>query len=136
MTIEENLSLAYLRTAKNQNAFFARVGKKDRDFFREQLAVLDMGLEDRMSQPVGLLDFGQARQGQGDGTGQPDAVKVAGQLVLGHFGSIQGVTVEHRVAFFLSPPRLGRDGRLLRGSGVPPSRSSSSPAHGAGGSGR
>ena len=59
MTIEENLSLAYLRTAKNQNAFFARVGKKDRDFFREQLAVLDMGLEDRMSQPVGLLSGGQ-----------------------------------------------------------------------------
>ena len=59
MTIEENLSLAYLRTAKNQNAFFARVGKKDRDFFREQLAMLDMGLEDRMSQPVGLLSGGQ-----------------------------------------------------------------------------
>ena len=59
MTIEENLSLAYLRTAKNQNAFFARVGKKDRDFFREQLAMLDMGLEARMSQPVGLLSGGQ-----------------------------------------------------------------------------
>lgn len=59
MTIEENLSLAYLRTAKNQNAFFARVGKKDRDFFREQLAMLDMGLEDRMKQPVGLLSGGQ-----------------------------------------------------------------------------
>ena len=59
MTIEENLSLAYLRTAKNQHAFFARVGKKDREFFREQLAVLNMGLEDRMSQPVGLLSGGQ-----------------------------------------------------------------------------
>ena len=59
MTIEENLSLAYLRTAKNQHAFFARVGKKDRAFFREQLALLDMGLEDRMSQPVGLLSGGQ-----------------------------------------------------------------------------
>ena len=59
MTIEENLSLAYLRTAKNQHAFFARVGKKDRAFFREQLAVLNMGLEDRMSQPVGLLSGGQ-----------------------------------------------------------------------------
>ena len=57
--IEENLSLAYLRTAKNQHAFFARVGKKDRAFFREQLAVLNMGLEDRMSQPVGLLSGGQ-----------------------------------------------------------------------------
>ena len=59
MTIEENLALAYLRTAKHQHAFFSRTGKKDRDLFREQLALLDMGLEDRMKQPVGLLSGGQ-----------------------------------------------------------------------------
>ena len=59
MTIEENLALAYLRTAKHQKAFFSRVGKKDKDFFRDQLAKLDMGLEDRMRQPVGLLSGGQ-----------------------------------------------------------------------------
>ena len=59
MTIEENLALAYLRTAKHQKAFFSRVGKKDKDFFRDQLARLDMGLEDRMRQPVGLLSGGQ-----------------------------------------------------------------------------
>ncbi|MBE6957332.1 MAG: ATP-binding cassette domain-containing protein [Ruminococcaceae bacterium] len=59
MTIEENLALAYLRTAKHQNAFFSRITKKDRDFFRERLALLDMGLEDRMKQPVGLLSGGQ-----------------------------------------------------------------------------
>ena len=59
MTIEENLALAYLRTAKHQRAFFSRVGKKDKEFFREQLSRLDMGLEDRMRQPVGLLSGGQ-----------------------------------------------------------------------------
>jgi putative ABC transport system ATP-binding protein len=59
MTIEENLALAYLRTAKKQNAFFSRTTKKEREFFRDQLALLDMGLEDRMKQPVGLLSGGQ-----------------------------------------------------------------------------
>jgi len=59
MTIEENLALAYLRTAKHQNAFFSRTSKADLKLFREQLALLDMGLEDRMNQPVGLLSGGQ-----------------------------------------------------------------------------
>lgn len=59
MTIEENLALAYLRTAKRQNAFFSRTSKKERAFFREHLALLNMGLEDRMKQPVGLLSGGQ-----------------------------------------------------------------------------
>ncbi|MCI8436858.1 MAG: ABC transporter ATP-binding protein [Lawsonibacter sp.] len=59
MTIEENLALAYLRTAKHQHAYFSRTGKGDRAFFRDQLAKLDMGLEDRMKQPVGLLSGGQ-----------------------------------------------------------------------------
>ena len=59
MTIEENLALAYLRTAKHQYAYFSRTGKGDRAFFRDQLAKLDMGLEDRMKQPVGLLSGGQ-----------------------------------------------------------------------------
>ncbi len=59
MTIEENLALAYLRTAKHQHAFFSRTSKADRTLFREQLARLDMGLEDRMRQPVGLLSGGQ-----------------------------------------------------------------------------
>ena len=59
MTIEENLALAYLRTSKHQHAYFSRTTKADRDFFREQLAQLGMGLEDRMKQPVGLLSGGQ-----------------------------------------------------------------------------
>ena len=58
MTIEENLALAYLRTSRG-NATFSRVSKKDKDFFREQLSQLHMGLEDRMKNPVGLLSGGQ-----------------------------------------------------------------------------
>lgn len=57
MTIEENLSLAYLRTSKGNP--FSRISKKDKVFFREELKLLDMGLEDRMKQPVGLLSGGQ-----------------------------------------------------------------------------
>ena len=59
MTIEENLSIAYLRAKDGQRGIFSRTGKKEKDFFREQLAQLNMGLEDRMSNPVGLLSGGQ-----------------------------------------------------------------------------
>ena len=62
MTIEENLALAYLRTAKHQHAFFSRTSKADRALFRDQLARLEMGLEDRMGQPVGLLSGGQRQR--------------------------------------------------------------------------
>ena len=58
MTIEENLSLAYLRASRGSIPF-SRISKKDKEFFREQLSMLDMGLEDRMKQPVGLLSGGQ-----------------------------------------------------------------------------
>ena len=59
MTIEENLALAYLRASTARNAYFSRVTKQDKAAFREKLALLDMGLEDRMTQPVGLLSGGQ-----------------------------------------------------------------------------
>ena len=58
MTIEENLALAYLRSLKRVGPF-SRVTKKDKNTFREKLKMLDMGLEDRMNQPVGLLSGGQ-----------------------------------------------------------------------------
>lgn len=58
MTIEENMALAFLRTAKGTSPF-SRITKKDKEFFREKLALLDMGLEDRLKQPVGLLSGGQ-----------------------------------------------------------------------------
>ena len=57
MQIEENLALAYLRAAHGNP--FSRISKKDKDFFAEQLKQLDMGLEDRMKNPVGLLSGGQ-----------------------------------------------------------------------------
>ena len=57
MSIEENLALAYLRAAHGNP--FSRITAKDRELFRAQLAQLDMGLEDRLGQPVGLLSGGQ-----------------------------------------------------------------------------
>ena len=58
MTIEENLALAFLRASKGSIPF-SRISKKDKEIFREQLSLLEMGLEDRMKQPVGLLSGGQ-----------------------------------------------------------------------------
>lgn len=59
MSIEENLALAYLRASKERGKFFSRITRKEKDMFREKLALLDMGLEDRMKNPVGLLSGGQ-----------------------------------------------------------------------------
>ena len=54
MTIEENLALA-----AGHGGWLSSVSKKDKDRFREYLRPLNMGLEDRMQQPVGLLSGGQ-----------------------------------------------------------------------------
>lgn len=59
MTIEENLALAYLRTAKGRSSVFSRITNTQRKMFQEKLSLLNMGLEDRMKQPVGLLSGGQ-----------------------------------------------------------------------------
>jgi len=59
MTIEENLAVAYLRASGKSKKAFSRVTKKDKEFFKEQLSQLNMGLEDRMKNPVGLLSGGQ-----------------------------------------------------------------------------
>ncbi len=56
MTIEENLALAYTRKASR--SFFA-VNRKDNRYFRDLLATLGMGLEDRMKTKMGLLSGGQ-----------------------------------------------------------------------------
>ncbi len=58
MTIEENMALAYLR-ASHGTFPFSRISKKDKEFFQEKLSLLNMGLEDRLKQPVGLLSGGQ-----------------------------------------------------------------------------
>ena len=62
MTIEENLALAYLRAGTAPHAIFSRISRKDKELFREKLALLNMGLEDRMKQPVGLLSGGQRQR--------------------------------------------------------------------------
>ena len=59
MTIEENMSLAYLKASYHRKSLFSSITKKDKAFFRSKLSQLHMGLEDRMDNPVGLLSGGQ-----------------------------------------------------------------------------
>ena len=54
MSIEENLALA-----AGEGGWLSKVSKQKKNEFRERLALLNMGLEDRMKQPVGLLSGGQ-----------------------------------------------------------------------------
>ena len=57
MTIEENLAIAYY---KNQSRGLSPgITSKDRELFREKLSMLEMGLEDKMTQKVKLLSGGQ-----------------------------------------------------------------------------
>lgn len=57
MTIEENLAIAYAKG--KPRGLRPGIKKSDLKFFRERLALLDLGLEDRMKQKVGLLSGGQ-----------------------------------------------------------------------------
>lgn len=57
MTIEENLALSYLRSTNAKLSF--GISKKERELFRERLAQLDLGLEDRLKTKMGLLSGGQ-----------------------------------------------------------------------------
>ena len=54
MSIEDNL-----RLAAGSGGWMSGPDKRDHERFREALSKLDMGLEDRMQQPVGLLSGGQ-----------------------------------------------------------------------------
>ena len=54
MTIEENLALA-----AGHGGWLSSISAKDKQDFRQQLSLLEMGLEDRMDHPVGLLSGGQ-----------------------------------------------------------------------------
>ena len=54
MTIEENMALA-----AGKGGWLSHVSKAEKDAFKERLTLLEMGLEDRMKQPVGLLSGGQ-----------------------------------------------------------------------------
>lgn len=57
MEIEENLALAYRRG--KVRSLMPGITKKEREFYREQLSRLGLGLEDRMTAKVGLLSGGQ-----------------------------------------------------------------------------
>lgn len=57
MTIEENLSMAELRGRRRGLAW--GVTKRQRRRYKELLKVLELGLEDRLSDPVSLLSGGQ-----------------------------------------------------------------------------
>lgn len=57
MTIEENLALAIRRGRRK--SLRPGVTRRERKVFRERLAVLELGLEDRLSSKVGLLSGGQ-----------------------------------------------------------------------------
>lgn len=48
-----------LALAAGNGGWFSRLTQKDRARFRDRLALLNMGLEDRLNQPVGLLSGGQ-----------------------------------------------------------------------------
>ncbi len=54
MSIEENLAMAAKR-----GGWFSHITRADREFFREKLRALDMGLENRLDAQVGLLSGGQ-----------------------------------------------------------------------------
>ena len=57
MQIEENLALAARRGQKR--GLKIGITKAEREAYREQLKILDLGLEDRMTAKVGLLSGGQ-----------------------------------------------------------------------------
>lgn len=57
LTVEENLAIALKRGARR--GFTKGVKAINRDFFRQQLATLNLGLEDRLQAEIGLLSGGQ-----------------------------------------------------------------------------
>ena len=57
MSIEENMAIAARRG--QSRGLSCGITKKERDVYREMLATLDLGLEDRLSSKVGLLSGGQ-----------------------------------------------------------------------------
>lgn len=57
MTVEENLSLAVRRGSRRK--LRPGINEERRNYFREQLALLGLGLEQRLTTPVSLLSGGQ-----------------------------------------------------------------------------
>lgn len=57
LSIEENMALAYKRGEKR--SLKSALNKTNREFFREKLAILKLGLENRLTDRMGLLSGGQ-----------------------------------------------------------------------------
>lgn len=57
LTIGENLIIAYMRSIKKN--IMSVPSKKEKNFVREHLAALNLGLENRMNTKIGLLSGGQ-----------------------------------------------------------------------------
>lgn len=57
MSIEENLAMAY-RRGKTRTLKWG-ISKDERDIFKERLKILDLGLENRLKDNVGVLSGGQ-----------------------------------------------------------------------------
>lgn len=57
LSIEENMALAYFR-GRQRGLGFA-LNKNTRELFREKLAILQLGLENRLTDRIGLLSGGQ-----------------------------------------------------------------------------
>lgn len=56
LTVEENLALAYSRS---RGPFSIAVRRQEQALFQDKLKELNMGLEDRLKTPIGLLSGGQ-----------------------------------------------------------------------------
>ncbi|HIP39164.1 MAG TPA: ABC transporter ATP-binding protein [Desulfocapsa sulfexigens] len=57
LTIEENMALAYSRVKRRD--WRLALSSKRRKLFRERISILGLGLEDRLSDSIGLLSGGQ-----------------------------------------------------------------------------
>lgn len=57
LTIEENMALAYKRGSIR--GLFPSLNSKNRELFREKLSILNLGLENRLTDRMGLLSGGQ-----------------------------------------------------------------------------
>ncbi|MDB1124454.1 ABC transporter ATP-binding protein [Vibrio algarum] len=57
LTIEENMALAYMRGKRR--GWHHSISSKRRKIFQERISILGLGLEDRLSDHIGLLSGGQ-----------------------------------------------------------------------------
>lgn len=57
LTVSENLMIAYMRSTKK--SMMKMPSNKEKNYIREHLAALNLGLEDRMNTKIGLLSGGQ-----------------------------------------------------------------------------